>query len=206
MGDTLKVENRKETGSSRMRRLRETGQVPAVLYGHGLDSVNLTVQWRELDAVLKHGGHVVQLTGDVNDSALIKAVQWDHVAQSCLHVDLARVSADEKVEVTIEVVLKGTAEGAAAGGVVNHVLHEVEIECPANAIPERLELNISGLELNGALRASDLVLPAGATLSIPPETTLVTCALPVEEEETAGEAAEPEVIEKGKKEEAEGDD
>jgi large subunit ribosomal protein L25 len=203
VSDTLKVEKRTETGTSRMRRLRETGKIPAVLYGHGQESMNLIVDWRELDTVLKHSGHVVQLTGAVSDSALIKDVQWDHVAQACLHLDLTRVSADEKVEVSLAVVLKGTAKGVAEGGVVLHIMHEVEIECPANAIPERLELNITELELNDSMRASDLVLPKGATLVTSEDATLVSCSLPVieEEEEPTEGAAEPEIVDKGKDEE-----
>lgn len=205
VADTLKVEKRSSRGSAPARKLRQQGRVPGVLYGHGEENVSLTVDWKELDAVLKHSGHVVQLTGAISESALIKDLQWDHVNQSCLHVDFARVSADELVEVGLEIVLKGTAKGASEGGVVNHIVHEVAIKCPANRIPERLELNLTSLDLNGSLRAKDLVLPDGASLAVSPEMTLATCNLPVviAEPVVAGpgvvSTAEPSVIEKGKK-------
>lgn len=179
--------------------------MPGVLYGHGEENLSLTVDWKELDAVLKHSGHVVQLTGAISESALIKDVQWDHVSQSCLHVDFARVSADELVEVVLEIVLKGVAKGTSEGGVVNHVVHEVAIKCPANRIPERLELNLAPLELNGSLRAKDLVLPDGASLAVSGEMTIASCSLPVVIAEPtvaapgAAATAEPSVIEKGKK-------
>jgi large subunit ribosomal protein L25 len=207
VGDTLKVAKRTETGTARMRRLRDQGKIPAVLYGHGMESVNLTLEWRDLDSVLSHHGHFVQLTGDVSDSALIKDVQWDHVAQSCLHVDLTRVSATEKVEVSVELVLKGVAKGVADGGVVLHLVHSLDIECPANVIPERLELNITGLELNDSMRAGEVVLPPGAELVTSEDTTIVSCSLPVveEEEESTAESVEPEVIEKGGKAEEDGE-
>lgn len=190
MSDTLKVEKRSEIGSTRMQKLRATGKVPAVLYGHGEAALNLAVDWKELDAVLKHSGHVVQLTGALSESALIKEVQWDHVAQTCLHVDFARVSADELVEVTLEIVLKGTAKGLSQGGAVNHLVHEIEVLCPANAIPDRLELNVTDLELNGVLRSSNLSLPAGGRVVGAGDPVLVSCLVPqVIEEPAAAPAA-----------------
>lgn len=205
MVDTISVSRRENLGTGGSRKLRQRGQIPAVLYGHGEENVPLTVDWKELEAVLRHSGHIVQLKGAVNESALIKDVQWDNVQQSCLHVDFARVSADEKVEVVLEIVLKGTARGTGEGGVVNHIVHECPIRCPADRIPERLELNITALDLNGSLRAKDLPLPDGASLAVSPEMTLVTCQLPMAVAEpvapaAAGTAAEPAVIEKGKKE------
>lgn len=199
MSDTLKVEKRGETGSSRMRRLRAVGKVPAVLYGHGEEPVNLAIDWIELDAVLKHSGHVVQLTGAIRENALIKEVQWDHVTQSCLHVDFARVAVDELVEVTLEIVLKGTAKGTGDGGVVNHVLHQIEVLSPANAIPDRLELNVTNLELNGVLRSSDLVLPEGAKLVGAGNPVIASCQLPHIVEEVPAVVAEPAVVDKSKK-------
>lgn len=179
-----------------MRRLRAAGKVPAVLYGHGEGSKNLTVDLKELDAVLKHHGHVVNLKGAINESALIKEVQFDHFEQIVLHVDLFRVDTQEKVEVTLDVALRGTAKGTTQGGIVTTGAHEVTVMCPAFAIPDRLELKINNLGLNEMLRASDLTLPAGAELVTPEETVLVQCMVPVVEEEVEETAAtaEPEVV------------
>ncbi len=202
MADTLNVVKRDETGTMRMRRLRDTGKVPAVLYGHGEKNVNLIVDWRELDAVLSHGGHIVKLNGAVKEDALIREIQWDNIAQSCLHVDLTRVSADEEVEVTISLAFKGTAKGTVAGGIVTHLVHEVEILCKANQIPDKIEIDVSGLGLNDSIRSSELKLPPGASLVNEADITVVTCELPVvgDEEPAEGEegTAEPEVIDKGK--------
>lgn len=203
MADTLNVVNRNEKGTSRMRRLRETGVVPAVLYGHGEENVNLCVEWRELDAVLAHGGHIVKLVGAVKEDALIREVQWDHVAQCCLHVDLTRVSADEEVEVTIKLQVKGVAKGINEGGIVTQHVHDVEISCRANQIPDKIEVDISELGLADSIRASELKLPDGATLVNESDITIVSCELPVEEDETASSeegaaVTEPELIDKGK--------
>jgi large subunit ribosomal protein L25 len=201
VADILTVEKRNETGSARNRRLRRDGKIPAVLYGHGQENLNLALDARELSAVLRHSGHIVQLAGALNESALIKDVFWDSVLQEVLHVDLSRVDASETVEIVLTVDLRGTAKGLSNGGMLNFVSHEVEIKCPANLIPEKLELKIADLDVGQTLRARDLHLPEGATLVTAPEQVIVTCAVMNQGAETAAApgVAEPEVI--GKKKE-----
>ena len=109
--------------------------------------MNLSLDARELSAVLRHSGHIVQLAGAISESALIKDVLWDSVLQEVLHVDLSRVDASEAVEIVLTVELRGTAKGLNNGGVLNFVSHEVEIKCPANMIPEKLELKIADLDV-----------------------------------------------------------
>jgi large subunit ribosomal protein L25 len=177
--------------------MRDRGQVPAVLYGHGEETVSLTVLRDQLDAVLRHGGHVVELKGAVSDSALLKAIQWDSLGTQVLHVDLARVSAGERVAVTLAIELRGDAPGSHDGGVVEHPLHEVEIECPVAKIPEKLVVNINHLELNGVIHASDLELPEGAKLLVAPESVVAHCIVVGEAPEgVVGEPGsdEPELI------------
>ena len=88
MAETLNVIARGETGSARMRRLRQTGQVPAILYGHGEANVNLAVPSKELFSAVKHGGKLVSLKGAVSDSALIRNVQWDVWGKEIVHLDI----------------------------------------------------------------------------------------------------------------------
>lgn len=191
-----------------MRRLRARGYIPAVLYGHHQDSVSLAVPEKDLMAVLRHSGHLVQLDGAVSDSALIKHVMWDEVAASVLHVDFARVDASEEVDIELTVELRGTAKGTSQGGVINHVIHSVEIRCPANMIPEKLELKIADLEVGQALRAKDIPLPNGAQLLENPDSIVVQCVTVAEEAEPTAEPgapAEPELIGR-KKEDEEGEE
>ena len=196
MTDSLNVAERKETGSLRMKRLRQTGQVPAVLYGHGEDTVMLSVKLSEINKFIEHGTHVVDLTGAVKDSALIKAVQWDAFGSNVIHLDLARVSATEVVEVTLGIELKGECPGTHEGGLVNFSKHEIVIACPARSLPDKLYLKINDLHLDQTLTAGEVPLPEGATLVTAPEEPIVSCALPTEivEVDTEGDATEPEVI------------
>jgi large subunit ribosomal protein L25 len=206
MADTLNVKRRDETGSARNRRLRATGQIPAILYGHGESNLSLTVPSGDVLAVVRHGGKLVKLAGDASDNALIRAVQWDVWGKDVLHIDLLRVSEKDKVKTKVTVELKGTAVGTTEGGVVEHVLHEVEIECPAMSIPDKLVLNITDLHLNSSLFAKDVPLPQGGRLVTDEDTLIVHCVPPhIEAEpEPAGEpaAVEPEVIGQKEREEA----
>jgi large subunit ribosomal protein L25 len=76
-----------------------------------------------------------------------------------LHIDLTRVSATEKVRVTIPVELRGEAPGSRQGGMIEHLVHEVEIECPAASLPERIEVNINSLQVGDSIKLGDLKLP-----------------------------------------------
>jgi large subunit ribosomal protein L25 len=196
MSEVLKVKIRSEIGSNAVKKVRQSGGIPAVLYGHGKANVVLSLSADELNAVIRHRGKMVNLEGDVSETALIREVQWDALGVDILHVDLTRVSASEAVEVTIPLELRGEAPGTKLGGVVDHSMHEVELRCPAGSIPERVEVNINALELGQALKVADLALPEGAELLSEPEQIVVQCVEPVEvsEEVAVTEAGEPEVI------------
>lgn len=197
MTDQLNVAKRDVRGTTRLRRLRQQNKIPAILYGHGLDSVALTVQTREIEAAIRHGSHMVELKGDLDESALIKDVQWDQLGTRVLHVDLTRVSKGELVEVDIAIDLRGDAPGAMQGGIVKQMLHEVTIRCPADTIPEKLDLMINHLNLDESLTVSALRLPENATFVTSPDEVIVQCVEPMaEESEESAEpgAAEPEVI------------
>jgi len=203
MAEVLTVEVRDVHGKRRVRRMRNSGAVPAVLYGHGQETVSLAVPAKELDAIVRHGGRMVSLTGGVSESALIRELQWDTWGQQILHVDFARISEHERIEVQLTVELRGEAPGVKDGGVLDHQVHELTIECEAGSIPEKISVNINSLELDGSILVSDLELPGGAKAIGSAETIIVQCLAPViVEEEKEGESvaeAEPEVI--GRKQE-----
>src|SRR4029079_14571642 len=164
MAEQLKVKRREKLGGGNNRRLRRTGNVPAVLYGHGEACVPLAVESTAIMNVIRHGHKLVRLQGDVSEGAFIKAVQWDTYGKGVVHIDLLRVSDTEKVRTTVTVELKGTAVGLSEGGIIEFVLHELELDCPAASVPEKLIVNVNELPLEQAIHAKDIVLPQGATL------------------------------------------
>jgi large subunit ribosomal protein L25 len=206
MAESIQVQVREQLGKRNNRRLRRGGAVPAVLYGHGLENLNLAIPAEQLDAAVRHGSRLVNLAGAVNDRAFIRDLQWDTFGLHVVHVDLTRVSEHEMVEVEVPVELRGEAPGVREGGVISHLIHELTIECEVTAIPDKIHVNINHLKLEGKITIADLELPPGVRVDADPEDIVVECVVPAAEveEEVAEGAAEPEVI--GRKKEEEGEE
>ena len=196
--EALLVEKRETTGTLRIRRLRKEGKVPAILYGHGKENVNLVIDSRAVAKVVDHGSYIVSLSGAVTETAMIKEVQWDAFGSRILHLDLARIDASESVEAALPLQMKGEAPGANLGGMVTQLTHELKITCPANTLPDYLEVSIENLELDGSVSANEVVLPEGAALVGNPLETIITCPPPKGATVDAGDdedaPTEPEVI------------
>ena len=149
---------------------------------------------------LNHGAHLFNLALDgKNETVLVKEVQYDHLGADVLHVDFARVSLDEKVEVTVPLELKGEPKGEADGGVLQQILVELEVECLVTEIPDRIVHNVSEMALNDVLHIKELKLPAGVRV-LQDEDLIVATVKEIQEEVIAPAAvaeegaAEPEVI------------
>ncbi len=201
MTDVLNVSVREEIGTNSVRRLRSRGLIPAVLYGHGKENVSLSVPSSELHALLRHGAKMVDLGDGLSEKALIRAVQWDAFGTHVLHLDLNRVSATEQVIVTVPVELRGEAPGTKSGGVLEHRVFNVEIECPAGEIPEKLTVSIRELGLGEVITVSEIPLPEHLRVLTNADSVVVSCHVqgPSEDDEDGAEGAiatgaEPEVI------------
>ena len=207
MAEKLQVEIRESLGKRNTRRLRATGQIPGILYGHGEDNVCLSVPDTAMLSLVMHGQRMVNLSGGVDESAFIREVQWDTWGTKVTHVDFTRISADEKVQVQVAIELRGEAPGAKEGGVVEHLIHELQVECAADSIPEKIQVSINTLKLHDLIKVGDLDLPDRVVVLDDPGSTVVQCVEPTEELEEEGAAAaagEPEVI-GAKEEEKEGE-
>jgi len=195
MSDSVEVKLRKATGSRESRRLRNQGLVPAVLYGHGEKCVDLVATREAIQAAIRHGSRVVELKGAVKTGALIRELQWDTFGVQPIHVDFLRVSATDRVKVKVPIDLKGECPGQRAGGVVSLILHEIELECTAVAVPEKIHVAVGKLQLGGTIKVHDLELPAGAKALADADEAVVTCVVPVDKaEEAATGGVEPELI------------
>ena len=207
MADSLTASIRDQLGSRNTRRLRSQGQTPAVLYGHGGETVHLSLSTDDIETAIRQGSKLLALEGVVNENALIREVQWDALGVDILHLDLTRVAEGETVEVTVAVELRGESPGAKVGGQVQHLVHELQVHCPATEIPDRLYATVNGLELGQSVRLSDIELPVGATVDLDSATVIVQCVEVAEitEDDVAmpTDGAEPEVI--GKKDADAGD-
>jgi large subunit ribosomal protein L25 len=205
----ISVENRSELGSRANKRLRDAGLVPGVIYGHKEAVVPIKLAVKELTRHLDHGAHVfdISLAGKT-EKVLVKDVQYCHLGKDVLHIDFARVSADEKVTVTVALELKGTPKGLSVGGVLTQLLPDLEIETLVTEIPDMIRVNVDHLELNSILHVHELKLPAGVKAVTNADTIVATVREPlVHSDTTAAEAtAEPEVIGRKKEDEAPAED
>lgn len=207
---TMKVNKRQETGSRKMRSVRKAGMVPGIIYGHGLAPVPVALNLRELETLVHGGERLLELDIDGQaENVLVKEVQYDHLNETIMHIDLARVNLDERVEVTVPIMLRGIPAGAADGGVLNQVLAMVKLECLVTAIPDDIRASVTEMKVGEVLHLKDLQLPEGAKLVGDPEQIVATLSVIAEvvEAVVAEEgAAEPEVIGAKKEEEAEGEE
>ena len=188
------------------RRVRVEGKIPAVVYGAGQDAVAVTVDPRVVTKILhSDSGHNTIFDLNVEGAALVKAmiVDWQHepIKGKLLHIDFKRIAMDKAMRVSVPVQLSGVPAGVrTGGGVLDQIMREVEIECLPDDIPDHLDVDVTDLELYGAIHLSDLP-HSGSIKFIGDEGALVAHVTLIKEEEVAEAApaaAEPEVAKKGK--------
>jgi large subunit ribosomal protein L25 len=188
------------------RRVRVQGLIPAVVYGAGKESVAVTVDPKVITKILYgESGHntIFDLTIEGHGAAKAMIVHWQHepIKGKLLHIDLKRIAMDKAMTVSVEVKLIGIPVGVKSGdGILSQVLHEVEVECLPTDIPGHIDVDVSGLEVNGAIHISDLPKIDKVTY-LGEEDALVAHVTIVKEEvveEPVVGAVEPEVAKKGK--------
>ena len=223
MEATLEAKSRDTFGKNEARRARAEGRVPAVVYGATGEGTKreakaISVDPKALLRILhsESGANTLislQLAGGGDTRVLVKEFQLDPVTHEVLHADFYRVAMDRMLRVTIPVIVKGEPKGVKQqGGVLEFIRREIEIECLPADIPENVEVNVDELMLHQGIRVRELAVNPKWTPVSDPDMMLVHVIMPKAEEAPAtAEAAaavpatpaEPEVIKKGKKEEAE---
>lgn len=210
---TIKATARQGLGKRPTRQLREEGSIPAIIYGRGEAPVAIALSEHDVEVALDHGARTLTIDLDGGEQQLlIKEIQYDHLENLPIHLDLLRYDAKERVTVTVGIELRGEPKGVADGGILEHVQGEIEVECLVTDIPDTLHPFVNSLAIGDTLFAKDLELPPGVTLVSSGDDRIATVREPVaevEEEEPAegeGEPAQPEVIGRGKKEEEESED
>jgi len=195
----LTAEVGRRAGSSDSRRLRTDGKIPAVVYGHGMDPLSVSVDRRELRQALSGAAGmntILDLTvdGTVYPS-LIKDIQRHPVKRSVQHIDFIQVNLNEEIVVSIPIRLEGEAKDVSANsGLVDLTMQELEVRTTPRNIPDGVTIDITEMTMDSVIRVEDLPLPSGVTAEADPDApvvTVLTMRTPVldAEEEAAAEAA-----------------
>lgn len=196
---SVKAELRDKKGSKECRRMRLQSLVPAVIYGGKDANQELVVNKKDALKLLGHSARLIDLVlPNKTEKVLVKELKYNGADEVVVHIDFARVAMDEFINIQVEVILKGVPKGVKEGGVLEHTLKHISIKCLPTAIPEKIEFDVSRLELNGVIRVKDLVLPPGVTTTAGADVAVAGVHLPKIEEVAPtpieGAPAEPEVI------------
>jgi len=204
---TLNARPRTERGKNAARKIRQTGRVPAVLYGHGEQPRELSVDAHELEkllAVINAENTLIDLAieGGETTRALIREVQTHPYRPDIFHLDLFHVHAGEKIHLKVPVRLTGNPVGVRiSGGVLDQVIYDLDVECLPGDIPDAVEVDVSGLDIGESVRVQDVSVPRVKVLHDPelPVASVVqpTLEAPPETPEThggPGNVIEPELI------------
>jgi large subunit ribosomal protein L25 len=197
----LLVDQRVETGKGAARRLRSSGKIPAILYGHKAEPVNLVLGLHEFKKALEHGGtnpiFELEINADkktTKRSAILKEKQTRPLDSFLLHLDFLEVSMEETLEFNVPLEFSGEPIGAEKGGTFQPLLRELRIACLANDIPRVITVDISHLEVGHAIHVSDVPLPPGVSAVDDLGTAVATLLAPKKEEkEIPDEEASKEV-------------
>src|SRR6185437_6437263 len=215
---SLNATVRSERGTGVARKLRQTGHVPAVVYGHGREPQSLTINTREVDKLLSQisaANTVIDLSIDGSSvRTLIREVQRHPFKRHIVHIDFQELVAGEKVTVDVPLRFTGTAEGVRnSGGILEETMHRIHVRVDPSSIPDQITIDVTNLTIGHSIHIRDLALPEGVTVLDDVDATICVCAAPkavVEETpaaavegEAAAAAAEPELIRKPKPEEEE---
>jgi large subunit ribosomal protein L25 len=211
----LNASARSDRGKGVARKLRQSGQVPAIIYGHSRQPQSLAIDTRELERLLERvaaASTVIELAIDGRTArTLIREIQRHPVKRSIIHVDFQELVAGEKVTVSIPLVFTGSSEGVRGGGILDQVMHELEIRVDPSNIPNHVDVDVTPLQIGHSIHVRELNIPAGVEVLDDEDATVCTVSAPRASETPAAgvavvpEAApEPELIRKPKEGEEEG--
>jgi large subunit ribosomal protein L25 len=189
---------RKTQGKSEAKRLRATGQIPAVAYGKGEAAVALAVSPKEIVGVLgrplgRNSPIELSVEGGEKLTVLLRDFQYHPLSRDLLHADFLKINLDQPVDVDVPLELTGKAKGVVDGGVLRQVYRKLPLRCLPKDIPVKLEHDMTLIEIDQSVLVSELAIPAGVTVLLPPDQTVAAVSTekkqPDEDELAAAAAA-----------------
>ena len=205
----IEAQMRTPGGKNVNRRLRESGIIPAVIYGPGKKPIAISVDPHKVQGILhseagRNSIFTINVDGSKQNNAMVKDYQLDPVQGTLIHVDFIQIAMDRRLELSVNIELIGEPEGVKIdGGIMDFVTRSIDIECLPSDIPESIKVDVSQLRINDYIRVKNLQADSKVKILSDPEVVVVTIIPPIKEEAPAVEveaveAEEPEVIKKGK--------
>lgn len=192
----LKAHTRKRSGSGALKQLRREGLIPAIVYGKGLENINLRLNRKAVNEVLSaSASEQILVTLEIEDIkenrlALIQDVQHDALSGTILHMDFHAVREDEIIHAHVPIELVGDAAGVRAGGFLEFLLHSLDITCLPKDLPEIIPVDISGVNIGDAIQVRNIALPEGVKATTDGDVNIVhVVEMRVSEEPAAAPAA-----------------
>jgi large subunit ribosomal protein L25 len=166
--ETLKADKREVKGTTASKRLRRSGIVPGVIYGSSQREYMIQLDSKAFfDLAKKQGSQNFMVNLEIEGAdektkrAIVQDIQRDPLSGQLIHVDFRAVSENETIHAVVPIHLVGEPAGVKSGGILEHLIHEIEVHCRPDDLPDAIENDVTGLELGGSLRVSDLNFPDG---------------------------------------------
>jgi large subunit ribosomal protein L25 len=194
---TLEVDQRFETGKGPARRLRMAGKVPAILYGQKMEPINLSVKGHEFRKMLDQAPanpifdlQIISETGTTSRMAMLKQRQVRPLDGALVHLDFLQISMEQPIEVTVLLEYVGEPIGVDKGGAFQAILRELKIEALPAAVPQKITVDVTNLDLGHSIHVGEITLPEGVKALHDASAPLATL-LSARKDEAPGEAEEP---------------
>ncbi|WP_165004193.1 MULTISPECIES: 50S ribosomal protein L25/general stress protein Ctc [unclassified Enterococcus] len=197
MSVSLEVSKREVRPRSLRNKLRHEGKVPAIVYGYNVESTPISFDGQILSKILRDNGANTVITMDIDGTkvnTLVHKVQTNTFTKHFEHVEFLSVNMTEQTEVETEVVLVGESAGVKSGGVLAQNLYTVIVSATPDKLPERIEVDITNMELGDSITVADLPENSDYTIVTDSEEQIAAVVAQSEEEASTGEGSEPEVI------------
>ncbi|AIH03472.1 50S ribosomal protein L25/general stress protein Ctc [Thermodesulfobacterium commune] len=177
----LSVVKREKTGKECAKKLRKQGLIPAIVYGHNFDPVPISVKANELESILhKYKGETLLFNLEVQNGetqriqAILKDYQLHPVTDKIIHLDFVAIKEGETVSIDVPLEFVGRPVGLTKGGVIEIFMHDLTVECLPSNIPDKIQVDISNLDLGDVLHVKDIKVPEGVKVLDDPEDTVIT--------------------------------
>ncbi|MDN5379064.1 50S ribosomal protein L25/general stress protein Ctc [Thermodesulfobacterium sp.] len=193
----LSVVKREKTGKECAKKLRKQGLIPAIVYGHNFDPVPISVKANELESILhKYKGETLLFNLEVQNGetqriqAILKDYQLHPVTDKIIHLDFVAIKEGETVSIDVPLEFVGRPVGLTKGGVIEIFMHDLTVECLPSNIPDKIQVDISNLDLGDVLHVKDIKVPEGVKVLDAPEDTVITIVAEGGEEGASTEESE----------------